>query len=160
MGFLLSIATSELSVVLLCELVVGGSFLASNEAGEAELFAGFHHGGAPLTESALLEVLLGLGALFLGNDFAVFVQAEVLLDEATTGAVGGTAPNLSERTDSGFTGFACAAGDSFAGNSAGGSSSFGRPGHSCPAGCCPAGGSLDGSTSDGHFLCLLLRCEG
>ena len=54
-----------LVVVLLGQLVVGGSFLASNEAGEAKFLSRFHHRCAPFSESRLLESLLGVGALFL-----------------------------------------------------------------------------------------------
>lgn len=142
-----------MSVELLGEFVVGGSLLAGNEAGEAELFARFLRGGDPLSESALLEHLGASGVHLLGDDLSSFVHAEVLLQKSAFGAVSGTTPNSSHGTVNDSR-FACGAatGNSFAGYSAGGSSSFGRPGHSCPAGCCPAGGSLDGSTSDGHFL--------
>ncbi len=54
-----------LVVVLLGQLVVGGSFLASNEASEAKFLSRFHHRLAPFSESSLSEFLLGLGALFL-----------------------------------------------------------------------------------------------
>ena len=54
-----------MSVELLGEFVVGGSLLAGNEAGEAELFARFLRGGDPLSESALLESLGSGGVLLL-----------------------------------------------------------------------------------------------
>ena len=58
-------AKDLVSVELLCELVVSGSLLAGDEAGKAELFAGFLAGGDPLTEARLLESLGALGVLLL-----------------------------------------------------------------------------------------------
>ena len=141
--------------VLLGKFVVGGSFLASNEASQTEFFACSLASLDPSSQTRLLESLGALYARLFRHNLSSFVDHKILLDETTLSLISGTAPYASHGSDD-FLGFADrSAGHSFTAHSFT-ASAFGG---SWDAGSAGGGSTFTGHTfsagsSDCHSVCV------